>query len=53
MKSVSYIGYHPKSDNAMQSDKEKKEETNIQNLSNGREVIHQQTQLSSNAHESE
>gem|GEM_PF-3057819 len=53
MKSVSYIGYHPKGDNTMQSDKEKKEKTNIQNLSNGREVIHQKTQLSSNARESE
>jgi hypothetical protein len=53
MKSVSYIGYHPKGDNTKQSDKEKKKKTNIQNLSNGREVIHQKTQLSSIAHESE
>jgi hypothetical protein len=52
MSSVSYIGYHPKGDNTKESDKEKKK-TNIQNLSNGREVIHQKTQLSSNARESE
>jgi hypothetical protein len=48
-----HIGYHPKGDNTMQSDQEMKEKTNIQNLSNGREVIHQKTQLSSVAHESE
>ena len=36
----------------MQSNKEKKK-TNIQNLGNDSEVIHQKTQLSSNAHENE